>query len=199
MALPAKLVPLEPGEPLGVVALSGPVEQGRLAAGLDVLRSWGHPLVLAPNLGAREPYLAGNDEERLAGLEAVVDGGARVVIAARGGYGVTRLLPRLPWQRLADRKVTLVGYSDVTALLNPLASRSGVAQVHGPMVAAGLARPQNARRLRRVLAGELEGEVLLRFPPSAVVRTGAAEGGNGASAEGARAAEAARRGRGGKE
>ncbi len=171
----ARFVPLQPGEPIGVVALSGPVEPGRLAAGLAALRRWGHPLVLADNLRSRAGYLAGTDAERLAGLEGVLGHGARVLIAARGGYGVTRLLPRLPWSRLETAGACVVGYSDLTALLNPLAAL-GVAQVHGPMVASGLARPRNASRLRRVLTAELAGRELLRFDRSQVVRPGTAVG-----------------------
>jgi len=172
----SRFVPLSPGEPIGVVALSGPVDRDRLEAGLRVLRSWGHPVVLAPNLDARTGYLAGSDEARLDGLEAVVAGGARLLIAARGGYGVTRLLSRLPLGVLVAAGVRVVGYSDASALLNALAAAGGATQVHGPMVAAGLARPENATRLRRLLEGELVGQPLFRFGPGRVVRPGRASG-----------------------
>jgi muramoyltetrapeptide carboxypeptidase len=172
----ARFLPLRPGEPIGVVALSGPVDPGRLEVGLRRLATWGHPLVLAPNLDARAGYLAGGDDERLAGLTWVLERGARVLLAARGGYGVTRLLARLPWSQLAAAGACVVGYSDLTALLNPLAARGGVAQVHGPMVASGLARPRNEARLRRLLAGDLEGETLFRFAADSVARPGRADG-----------------------
>jgi muramoyltetrapeptide carboxypeptidase len=167
--------PLRRGEPIGVVALSGPVTDERLDAGLAALASWGHPLVEAPNLRSRRGYLAGDDEARLAGLDVLLDRGVRTIVAARGGYGSTRLLERLPWRRLAASGVCLVGHSDLTAVIAPLAA-SGVPQVHGPMVAAGLARTSNARRLHSVLAGELVGRPLFRFREAAVVRSGAATG-----------------------
>jgi len=167
--------PLRTGEPIGVVALSGPVETDRLEAGLAALRSWGHPVCEAPNLRTRSGYLAGDDEARLGGLEAVLDAGSRILVAARGGYGSTRLLERLPWRRLEERGVSLVGYSDLTAVMAPL-SAGGAPQFHGPMVAAGLARPRVARRLRAVLTGELIGRPLFRFGPRAVARGGRAVG-----------------------
>jgi muramoyltetrapeptide carboxypeptidase len=168
--------PLEPGEPIGVVALSGPVDRDRLSAGLDVLRAWGHPLIPAPNLDARSAYLAGGDEQRLAGLEHVVERGARVVLAARGGYGVTRLLPHLELGELVRRGLMLIGYSDITALMNGLVAAGSGPQVHGPMAAAGLVRDRNGRRLRALLEGELVDMELFRVRPSQVVRGGRVRG-----------------------
>lgn len=165
---------LEPGEPIGVVALSGPVDSVRLDAGVTALRSWGHPVELASNLRDRCGDLAGSDDARLNGLVGLLDRGVRTLIAARGGYGATRLLDRLPWPRMRDERVRLVGFSDLTALLNPLSSAT--VQVHGPMAAAGLDRPGNARRLHDVLFGRLVGETLFQAPPAVVVRHGRASG-----------------------
>ncbi|TFG39092.1 MAG: LD-carboxypeptidase [Candidatus Aminicenantes bacterium] len=168
--------PLEPGEPIGVVALSGPVDPAKLEAGLTVLRDWGHPVIEAANLRAEQGYLAGSDSERLAGLEEVLGAGVRWIVAARGGFGCTRLLPSVSLDRLREREVSLIGYSDLTAFLNPLAQNGGAVQIHGPMAAAGLTRPHNANRLRALLTGELSGGVLFRFPEGAVARSGRAVG-----------------------
>jgi muramoyltetrapeptide carboxypeptidase len=168
--------PLEPGEPIGVVALSGPVDAAKLEAGLDVLRAWGHPVIEASNLRRVESYLAGSDAQRLAGLEGVLEAGARLVIAARGGYGATRLLPYLPFERMAERGVTLVGFSDLTAILNPLAMLGGTPQIHGPMIAAGLAQPGNAERLRGMLQEHAAGRALFSFGEASVARHGGALG-----------------------
>jgi muramoyltetrapeptide carboxypeptidase len=172
----ATWTPLEPGEPIGVVALSGPVDPGKLEAGLEILRSWGHPVIEASNLRREEAYLAGDDAERLAGVNEVMDRGTRFVIAARGGYGATRLLPEMPWGQLERQGLSFVGFSDLTAVLNPLASSGGLIQVHGPMVAAGLAGRHNHRRLHSLLCGELAGKTLFRFPQGSVVRAGTARG-----------------------
>jgi muramoyltetrapeptide carboxypeptidase len=167
---------LEPGEPLGVVALSGPVDGARLETGLETLRTWGHPVKTASNLHRGDGYLAGSDDERLAGVFEVLESGARLLIAARGGYGVARLLPGIPWRRLVDEGVRFVGFSDLTAIINPLVSKGGAVQIHGPMVAAGLSGGHNAKRLLSVLQGKLVGEVLFRFPSSSVIRAGRASG-----------------------
>ena len=168
--------PLEPGEPIGVVALSGPVDPLKLEAGLEVLRGWGHPIIEAANTREEDGYLAGSDGARLAGFEDVLAAGVRWIVAARGGFGCTRLLPSVPLERLRSRGVSLIGFSDLTALLNPLALNGGAVQFHGPMVAAGLARPGNAGRLHALISGKLTGEVLFRFPESSVARPGRVAG-----------------------
>ena len=165
---------LERDEPIGVVALSGPVEPAVLAEGVDVLRGWENPIEFASNLRDRQGYLAGRDEDRLAGLTELLDGGVRTFVAARGGFGVTRILDRIPWRRLAESEAVFVGFSDLTALLNPLARR--VVQVHGPMVAAGLHRTRNADRLSSLLRGELRGHRLFELPRRGVLRHGTVVG-----------------------
>ncbi len=171
-------VPLQPGEPVGVIALSGPVDPARLALGVDWLRERGHPVMCASNLASRGPegYLAGGDDARLAGLDDVLDRGARVLLAARGGYGSTRLLARMPWPRLVAADVVVVGYSDVTAVLSGMLAAGGGVQLHGPMVAADLLRGRNAGHLWRLLTAGPGGPSLFSVPPAAVVRPGRASG-----------------------
>jgi muramoyltetrapeptide carboxypeptidase len=146
-----------------------------LEAGLGVLRSWGHPVIESSNIRRSEHYLAGTDAERVDGVREVLESGARVIVAARGGFGCTRILDDLPWRMLTRKRATFVGFSDLTAVLNPL-SGLGAVQIHGPMVAAGLTRPANATRLHSLLLGELSGGQLFRVPKRCVVRRGGATG-----------------------
>ncbi len=150
------------------------MEPTRLAEGLRVLRSWGNPVELASNLRDCDGYLAGSDDARLDGLTDLLDRGVRTFIAARGGYGATRLMARLPWQTLVSEGVRFVGFSDLSAILNPLAPE--VVQVHGPMVAAGLSRPANERRLQDLLCGRFVGQRLFSISDGMVVRHGRTDG-----------------------
>ncbi|MFN8155795.1 MAG: LD-carboxypeptidase [Candidatus Nanopelagicales bacterium] len=136
LPLPAALVP---GDRVAVVALSSPVPDDRLDAGLAVLRSWDLDVVEVSGLRARHPdlpYLAGTDEERAAALVAAwTDPQVRAVLVGRGGYGVPRILDLLDWDALAAAGPrTLVGFSDVTPLLHQMVRRLGYAAVHGPAV-----------------------------------------------------------------
>ena len=77
---------LRPGDRLAVLCVSGPVDPGPLAAGLDALRFAGLDPVTYPSLTdpgtMRPPYLAGDDAVRAADLRAALtDPG----IAGHGG------------------------------------------------------------------------------------------------------------------
>lgn len=77
----------------------------------------------------KQQRFAGDDEVRLAALHRVADSGVSVALAARGGYGMTRLLPAIDWARIAasvERGTQWVGHSDLTALqLGLLAQKRG--------------------------------------------------------------------------
>ncbi|RLE21662.1 MAG: hypothetical protein DRJ65_15610 [Acidobacteria bacterium] len=175
--MPEIFTPLSPDEPIGVVALSGPADPERLERGLATLRAWDRPVIEATNLRQCSGYLAGPDDSRVEGLHALLDQGIRVIWSVRGGYGMTRILDRMPWDRLVNDKVMLVGYSDATALLNPLTLRGGVVQVHGPLVTELTAwdRPDFVR-LRALLEGHLPDSRLFDVEGPHIVRPGRAVG-----------------------
>ncbi|MET7285394.1 LD-carboxypeptidase [Streptomyces sp. NPDC005573] len=140
---------LAAGARVAVVAPSGPVPEERLQAGLDVLRGWDLDPVVAPHVLARHgefDYLAGTDAERAADFQnAWCDPTVDAVLCARGGYGVQRMTGLLDWDalRAAGPKV-FVGFSDITALHEAIATRLGLVTLHGPM-AAGIDFVKNQR------------------------------------------------------
>ena len=124
---------LAPGDPVRVIAPSGPVPREAFAAGIEVLRAR-YDVRFDEGVFARAGYLAGPDERRLAELTAALaDPDARAIVMARGGYGLLRLLPFIDIGALVSRPRPIVGFSDGTALL-ALAARAGVASIHGPVV-----------------------------------------------------------------
>lgn len=168
--------PVRPGQPVGVAALSGPVDPQRLQRGLAALADLGFEPRLADNLHHRRGYLAGSDGERLDAFHRLAaDPSLGAILFARGGYGVMRLLPAVDWPLLARYPRAYVGYSDLTAFLLQVPHRLGLASFHGPMVAADLARglsPEEEGSLLAALAGELPAEL----PAGRWLRAGEAEG-----------------------
>jgi muramoyltetrapeptide carboxypeptidase len=160
-----------------VIASSGPVDPTRLRRGVAHLRRrFGEPSQAA-NLERRVGYFAGEDHERLAALDAALrDDRAAVLWAARGGYGVTRLLGRLDGAVLRRAPKLLVGFSDLTALLCWAYVHAGVPSIHGPVVAQLDELPEHDReRVFDLIAGELP-EPLLADEHSAALHGGRVEG-----------------------
>ncbi|RTL37512.1 MAG: LD-carboxypeptidase [Burkholderiales bacterium] len=86
---------------------------------------------------ARHQRFAGDDATRLAALHRVADAAPSVALATRGGYGLTRLLDQIDWDRIArsiEHGTRWVGYSDLTALQNGLIARKkGLSMWAGPL------------------------------------------------------------------
>ena len=105
------------GDGVSIVAPAGPVDGERLDRGIAKLESWGLQPRPASHVRERQGFLAGDDARRADDLiTAFGDPQSGAVFYARGGYGTTRLLPRLPLQGLARSRKLLVGFSDLTAL-----------------------------------------------------------------------------------
>lgn len=172
---------LKPGDRVAVLTVSSPVPQRLLEAGLDGLRFAGlEPVVYssARDHGTMRPYLAGDDALRAGDLtDALTDPTIAGVIFARGGSGAQRTLAALDWSKLADVPPKVIaGFSDVTAVLEAVASRLGWSSVHSVMVADGDfdSHYSFGSMLRTVMAPERATQ--LSFPDAVTVVGGRAQG-----------------------
>jgi muramoyltetrapeptide carboxypeptidase len=78
---------------------------------------------------------AGDDDTRLAAIQRAATSGADVALISRGGYGLTRILPSLPYAALAkavESGTQFVGQSDFTALQTALLAKTGAITWQGP-------------------------------------------------------------------
>ena len=87
----------------------------------------GWRVVAGESVFAREQRFAGPDELRLAELQRfATDPSIDLVLSARGGYGLSRLLDRIDYAAIRARKGALVGYSDFTAFNLAFLAHGGV-------------------------------------------------------------------------
>ena len=172
---------LRAGDAVAVVSPSGPVAPDRLAAGVDVLTSWGLDVRVGAHAAGRLDrfaYLSADDETRAAELtDAWCDPEVRAVVCARGGYGAQRMVDLLDWPALAAAgPKVLLGFSDVTTLHQAFGARLGLSTLHGPVVSSlGRAGEPTRTHLRSMLLDPVAGTSLTPVPATALV-PGAAEG-----------------------
>lgn len=105
--------------------------------GIARLKALGHEVELDPAVFDTHMRFAGDDETRLAAIGRAAASGADVAIITRGGYGLTRLLPQLPYKAIAkaiDRGMQFVGLSDFTAFQNAVVAETGRVTWAGPAV-----------------------------------------------------------------
>jgi muramoyltetrapeptide carboxypeptidase len=126
---------LKKGDLIGVVAPAGVVKADDLGNGVRRLEELGFRVALGRSLYRSARYLAGRDEERAADLaEMFANPEVKAVVAARGGYGTSRIIPLLDAKALARSPKIFVGSSDLTLLLHFLRSACRLVTFHGPMV-----------------------------------------------------------------
>jgi len=105
--------------------------------GIARLRALGHEVDIDPAAFATHMRFAGDDETRLAAIERAATSGADIALITRGGYGLTRLLPRLPYKQIAKAikgGTRFVGLSDFTAFQCAVLAKTGAVTWSGPAV-----------------------------------------------------------------
>jgi muramoyltetrapeptide carboxypeptidase len=66
--------------------------------------------------------------------QAFADPGIDIILAQRGGYSAMKSLPFIDFDLIKRHPKVIAGFSDLTALLNPIYERTGMVALHSPMV-----------------------------------------------------------------
>jgi len=143
---------LRPGITVGLATPASNVpEDEDLLAAMDFVRSLGFEAKAAPNLRSRKQYLAGTDQQRASDLNTLfADSDVDAIFCVRGGYGSGRLLRDLDYDMIARNPKILMGYSDITAILNAIHLRTGLLTFHGPIAGDNMS-DYTLEQYRRVL------------------------------------------------
>ncbi len=167
---------LQPGDVIRFVAPSGPILDVDLTPAVTLFEEAGYEIQFGEHLHAQWRYFAGTDEQRAKDLtDAMTDSTVDAVFCARGGYGVSRILPLLDLDRLAESDKVFAGFSDITALHLAL-NRRGMATIHSPMVHVFTKNPEPW--VAESLLGALRGQPTIpaAAPKGNCVVSGSVEG-----------------------
>ncbi|MGC4397070.1 LD-carboxypeptidase [Hydrogenophaga sp. T2] len=103
--------------------------------GVKRLQAQGHEIEIDEAALASHTRFAGDDATRVAAIGRAAASGADVALIARGGYGLTRILPALPYKAIAraiEKGTQFVGLSDFTALQLAVLAKTGATTWAGP-------------------------------------------------------------------
>ncbi len=103
--------------------------------GLKRLQALGHDVEIDEAALASHMRFAGDDATRIAAIARAAASGADIALISRGGYGLTRILPGLPYKAIAkaiDGGTQFVGLSDFTALNQAVLAKTGRITWQGP-------------------------------------------------------------------
>ena len=135
-----------------IISPSGVIDPAYIDGAVDRLRAWGYKVSVGAHARDTWGRFAGRDEDRLADIvEALRDPEVDYILCSRGGYGLQRIIDRIP-----SITKPVIGFSDITAL-HQHSFISGQSSLHGIMCKHIATLPEDSEPLqlfRRALDGE---------------------------------------------
>ncbi len=127
----------------GVIAPSGFIrDKAQIGRFSDRFGSSGKPVFLSPELDSSWLYFSAPDTDRIQAVHSVSKKKEiRLVMAGRGGYGLSRILKDLDTGRIAASGQCWVGFSDFTFFNLLLLARENYVTFQGPMAAPDFGQP----------------------------------------------------------
>ncbi|NUQ26425.1 MAG: LD-carboxypeptidase [Saprospiraceae bacterium] len=128
---------LKTGDLVGLITPGSYISDESLQKAVQNIENMGFRVKLSPHIREQRGFIAGEDRQRLDDLHGMfADKEVAAVWCARGGYGCSRLLPAIDYKLIAQNPKVLIGYSDVTALLQAVFLQTGLVGFHGPVAAS---------------------------------------------------------------
>jgi muramoyltetrapeptide carboxypeptidase len=106
--------------------------------GVEYLRNLGFEIVYGESIkyAMRRWYLSAPDDVR---AKDINQGFSRddidVIWCVRGGAGAIRIIDQLDYDLIKENPKPIIGYSDITVIQNAIYSKTGLASIHGGMIA----------------------------------------------------------------
>ena len=145
------------GDTIGLVCPAGAIPIEKVQNCIETLEKWGYSVKLGKTVGAKSHSFSGTDTERALDLQAMLDDqNIKVILCARGGYGMSRIIDQIDFSKFNAHPKWLVGFSDITVLHAAL-QKQNCMSIHGPMAAAfnkGEAGLAYINSLRHCLEGQ---------------------------------------------
>ena len=145
---------------VGIAAISSRVPVKRFIEVTNRLAHAGYRMKVMPNV--TEPVVA--PAERRAALlqQAWLDPEVDLVVFAYGGQGAIDVMPLLDWEKLRARDMSVIGFSDLTVLVNMMLAKDVGHPYTGPVLSTlGYSNDAAVKRMRDMMAGR-PGDVKLR-------------------------------------
>jgi muramoyltetrapeptide carboxypeptidase len=128
---------LKKGDTVAIIAPSSGADEKQFEKAVQNMTDLG----FTPRLGkyAREinGFLAGTDTQRIEDIHwAFRDKEIDAVWCVRGGYGLSRILPKIDYALIRKNPKIFIGYSDITALHLAIHQNTGMITFHGPVASS---------------------------------------------------------------
>ena len=158
-----------------IIALSQSISGKELQQAETRTKELGFAPVYDPAICDHFFIYAGSPSKRAQALHnAFMDPRSTVIFSVRGGYGVNHLLPHLDMGLIKRHCKPIVGYSDLTILLNYLYQKTGKIMYHGPNLLKKF--PPSDKSTSCLLDALARKKLIFKFTPEDILISGKARG-----------------------
>ncbi len=128
---------LKKGDTIGIVCPSGFMPSENAETCIQTLQNWGYKVKIGSTLGSQFNYFSGTDKQRIQDLQNMLnDSSIKAILCARGGYGLSRMIDAIDFQKFKKHPKWIIGFSDITVLHAHIYQHFQIATLHAPMAAA---------------------------------------------------------------
>jgi muramoyltetrapeptide carboxypeptidase len=154
---------LSPGDKVGLITPGSSIPDANYEKAIQNLTQLGLQVVPGKFVREKRGFTAGTDAQRLEDLHTFFeDPSIKAIWCARGGYGCSRLLPFMNYELIRKNPKILIGYSDITALLQAIFLQTGLVGFHGP-VAGSTWTPYTLQHIKGVLFDSFTNPYVIRL------------------------------------
>ncbi|MDX2360778.1 MAG: LD-carboxypeptidase [Crocinitomicaceae bacterium] len=99
----------------------------------SLLENYGYNVQLGDNVYGAHGYFSANDESRAKSfMDLIKNPEVKAIFFTRGGWGCARILEHLDFDIIQKNPKIIMGFSDITTLLNAISYKTGLVTYHGP-------------------------------------------------------------------
>lgn len=133
---------LKAGSKIAITAPASPSSIGEVSTLIKKMKSLGVEVEIGESVRDKDKsmnYLSRTDEVRAEELmHYFMRQDIDAIFCARGGYGVMRILDKLDYDVIRQNPKIIIGYSDITALLIAIDTKSDLVCYHGPVASSDM-------------------------------------------------------------
>ncbi len=171
---------LHKGSRIAITAPASPTNAWEIRHSVKELKNLGFKIEIGDTIHKRQSkykYLSASDEERAVEFMNYVENpDIDCILCGRGGYGITRILPKINFERIRQNPKIIIGFSDITILLNAVFSLSGVVTFHGPVAASTFDKFTIEYFKKVLMEKEFNEELLIRYGTIETINKGVTQG-----------------------
>ena len=134
-----KIIPysLKAGSTVAITAPASPTSMYEIRNGKNYFQKMGCKVIVGKTITGQKNehrYLSAPDDVRAEEFMSFISNKeVDAIVCGRGGYGSMRILPHLDFDEIAANPKIIMGFSDITALLNAIYRKTGIVTYHGPV------------------------------------------------------------------